>query len=197
MPHNSNVVRANILRGFSHFVENRGVAVAPLLQDAGLRTSDLNDFERDLPFNSVAHLMESAAAACKDASFGLALAKAYPVGGMGLFSFLVLNSTTIEDALRTVVRYVPLIKIPFRFTFEMQQRSACVAWQATEDVTRGAFAGIAQRLEHASLNTQRHMQGCQIVVSDNVVQLFQRSAGGSTTVDADDVSVFRFRVFPF
>lgn len=135
MSQHLNAIRSNILRGFDEFLEGRGVAAAPLLQQFALSVPEQNDFECDLPFDRVAQLLEHAAIACGDPNLGLAYARAYPVGGTGLFAFLFLNSKTIEDALRTTVRYVPLLRIPFKFSFEESGEGGCIRWRPTDGVS--------------------------------------------------------------
>lgn len=134
MPHRSHVVRASILRGFDQFLEKRGIAPEALLEQAGMRAADLSDSERDLPFNSVARLMENAALACGDASLGISFAKAFPVGGTGVLGFLFLNSKTIGDAMQTLARFVPLLRAPHSFTFETEEGGACLTWRPPDDV---------------------------------------------------------------
>jgi len=135
MSQHPNAVRANILRGFDDFLERRGVAAAPLWQQFSLPIPEQSDFERDLPFDRVAQLLEHAAIACGDPNLGLSYAKEYPVGGTGLFAFLFLNSRTVEDALRTAVRYVPLLRIPFKFCYESSPEGGCIRWRPTDDIS--------------------------------------------------------------
>lgn len=135
MSQHLNAVRANILRGFDVFLARRGVAAGPMLQQFALPAPEQNDFERDLPFDRVAQLLEHAAIACGDPDLGLSYAKEYPVGGTGLFAFLFLNSKTVEDALRTAVRYAPLLRIPFKFAFEMSAEGGSIRWRPTDDVS--------------------------------------------------------------
>ena len=136
MSHQSQV-RANTLRGFGQFMAKRGIATDPLLQEAGIAADDLTDDGTDLPFNHVAQLMEVASKACGDPNFGLSFAKEYPVGGMGLLAFLVLNSRTVEDAMRTFVRFVPLIKTPFKYSFVDGFEGASICWRLVDDVSHG------------------------------------------------------------
>ena len=121
--HRHYVVRASVLRGFETFAEERGFRAYPLLEQAGLPVPLNTDHELELSFDRVARLMELCAASTGITNFGLEYAKVYPIGGMGLFAFLFLNSGTIEDAMRTVVRFFPLLRIPFRFTFEVKLSS--------------------------------------------------------------------------
>lgn len=136
MSHQSHV-RANTLRGFGQFMAKRGIATDPLLQEVGIAADDLADEGSDLPFNHVAQLMEAASRACNDPNFGLSFAKEYPVGGMGLLAFLLLNSHTVEDAMRTFVRFVPLIKTPFKFSFVHELEGAAITWRLVDDVSHG------------------------------------------------------------
>lgn len=134
--HRPPIVRANILRGFEAFVQKRGISADPLFAEAGLTKPAGDHFERELPFDRVAQLMECAATALEDEDFGLSYACAYPVGGTGLFAFLFLNSGTVEDALRTVVRYVPLLRIPFKFSFETTAEGAKISWRPVDALPR-------------------------------------------------------------
>lgn len=135
MPQHSNAVTADILRGFDDFLARRGVAAEPMRQQFALPSLDQTDTERELPFDRVAQLLEHAAIACGDPNLGLAYAKEYPVGGMGILAFLFLNSRTVEDALQTVVKYVPLLRIPFKFSFKSNHEGGCIQWRPTDEVS--------------------------------------------------------------
>lgn len=136
MPQTSQV-RANTLLGFAQFMNNRGVAADPLLHSVGLTARDVDSEDHDLPFNLVAELMEAASQACGDPAFGVTFAKEYPVGGMGVLAFLLLNSRTVEDAMRTFVRFSPLIKSPFKFSFVNERDGASIRWRLVDEVTHG------------------------------------------------------------
>ncbi len=126
-----------MLRGFAQLLKEQGVALDPLLHSVGLTARDLDGDDRELPFNAVAELMESAAEASKDSVFGVTFAKAYPVGGMGVLAFLLLNSQTVEDAMRTFVRFSPLIKSPFKFSFVSDPAGASIRWRLVDEVSHG------------------------------------------------------------
>lgn len=136
MPQTSQV-RANTLRGFAQFMNNRGVAMDPLLHSVGLTARDVDGEDHDLPFNLVAELMEAASQACGDPAFGVTFAKEYPVGGMGVLAFLLLNSRTVEDAMQTFVRFSPLIKSPFKFCFVNELDGASIRWRLVDEVSHG------------------------------------------------------------
>lgn len=126
-----------MLRGFAQLMKQQGIAVDPLLHSVGLTTRDVDGEDHDLPFNIVAELMEAAAEASKDRVFGVTFAKAYPVGGMGVLAFLLLNSRTVEDAMRTFVRFAPLIKSPFKFSFVPGPAGASIRWRLVDEVSHG------------------------------------------------------------
>lgn len=131
-------VRANTLRGFEQLLINRGVAMDPLLQRVGLTPGDVAaGDEHLLPFNLVAQLMEAASDACDDPAFGVTFAMHYPVGGMGLLAFLLQNTRTVEDAMRTFVRFAPLIKTPFKFAFAPEREGAAITWRLVDEVSHG------------------------------------------------------------
>lgn len=136
MPQTSQV-RANMLRGFAQFMINRGVAADPLLHSVGLTARDVDGEDHELPFNLVAELMEAASQACGDPAFGVTFAKEYPVGGMGVLAFLLLNSRNVEDAMRTFVRFSPLIKSPFKFYFVNELDGASIRWRLVDEVSHG------------------------------------------------------------
>lgn len=134
MPRSTPIVRASILLGFDRFLEERGVDSAKLFNAAGISCSDAGDPERDLPLNSVIRLMEDAAEAAGDPCLGLHFARAYPIGGTGVLGFLFVNSVTVADAMKTVARYVPLLRAPQTIAFEVEPEGAVLWWRWPDDV---------------------------------------------------------------
>lgn len=129
MPRSSPIVRASILLGFDRFLAERGVDAAKIFRDAGINFSDAGDPERDLPLNSVIRVMEDAAEAAGDPCLGLHFARTYPVGGTGVLGFLFVNSVTVADAMKTVERYVPLLRAPQTIAFEEEPGGAVLWWR--------------------------------------------------------------------
>ncbi|MEQ1716918.1 MAG: AraC family transcriptional regulator, partial [Hyphomicrobium sp.] len=128
------IVSSSILIGFAKFVTERGVDAAKIFDRAGLRLSDIDVPDRDLPVNAVARLMEDAAEATADTSFGLNFAKSYPVGGTGLLGFLFMNSNTVGDAMRSVARYVQLLRSPRSVAFEETDDGAVLWWRWPDEI---------------------------------------------------------------
>ena len=82
-----------------------GVAVEPVLRDAGLAPDQVADPRRWIPFRSYALVIEAAARLLGDPAFGLRLGQALQPNDLDLLGYICLNSATLGDALANMERY--------------------------------------------------------------------------------------------
>ena len=80
-----------------------------LLRDVGLRLTDVADPNNRVPYAAVLALIERAAAALEDVSYGLRLGASYGLREGGLLGFVLLNSPTLSDAIANLQRYFRVV----------------------------------------------------------------------------------------
>lgn len=81
----------------------------PLLRDVGLRRNDVADPDSRVSYAAVLALIERAAAALDDVSYGLRLGASYGLREGGLLGFVLLNSPTLSDAIANLQRYFRVV----------------------------------------------------------------------------------------
>jgi len=92
----------------SAMLARRGIAAAPLLDEAGVPLDAMRG-EITAPLARVQAFMERAAAALGTDLFGLELSRAMPSGSYGVAEFVVRSAPTIGDSLRLLCELSPLI----------------------------------------------------------------------------------------
>ena len=80
-----------------------------LLRDVGLRRSDVADPDARVPYSAVLALIERAATALDDVSYGLRLGASHGLREGGLLGFVLLNSPTLSDAIANLQRYFRVV----------------------------------------------------------------------------------------
>jgi AraC-like DNA-binding protein len=90
-------------------LRRHGVAVDDLLKEVGLRRTSLADPEARVSYSGVLDLIERAATATRDASFGLRLGASRDQHDSGLIGFVLLNSPALMDALANLQRYFRVV----------------------------------------------------------------------------------------
>lgn len=90
-------------------LQRQGVRTGDLLREVGLRRSDVADPEARVPYAAVLRLIERAAALVGDPALGLRLGASYRARESGLLGFVMLNSSTLMDALHNLQRYFRVV----------------------------------------------------------------------------------------
>jgi AraC-like DNA-binding protein len=148
----------------------RGVAVDRVLREAGLQRADIADPETRVRYADLLRLVERAAAIAGDASYGLRLGAARELGDSGLLGFVMLNSSTLLEALTNLQRYCrvlgdgedfeiepagPLVTVRFREADAalrgLRHNSdyiAALLVRACRDMTRRRLAPVRARFIH-------------------------------------------------
>jgi AraC-like DNA-binding protein len=118
-------------------LRRRGVATDDLLRQVALRRADLADPEARVPYSAVLGLIERAAAVTGDASFGLRLGAARDQRDSGLLGFVLLNSSTLMDALTNLQRYFRVVGEGEEFEIERGGPLVTLRFRETEPGLRG------------------------------------------------------------
>ena len=81
------------------------VSTDPILKQAGLTRRQVSDPDAKIPFHKHATLLTLAAEATGDGCFGLHLGTSIDPRQAGVLGYVLLNSSTLADALRNLERY--------------------------------------------------------------------------------------------
>jgi AraC-like DNA-binding protein len=87
-------------------LDERGVASAPVLSEAGVARAAIERAGERVPYERTLALWELAARAAKDAAFGVHVAATMQLGTLDLIDYLFCTSPTQLDAYRRVAKYV-------------------------------------------------------------------------------------------
>lgn len=97
--------RAAALTNYAQVAESVGLDPDRMLARAGLSREMLSDRDRLLDGGAVGQLLEESAHESGCITFGLMMAEARPVSGIGAVSLLVNNQATLREAANILIRY--------------------------------------------------------------------------------------------
>ena len=100
------LVRAASLQGYEALARECGVDPIRAMHRVHLTPQHLADVDSLIPFAARINLLEQTAAQSGCLDFGLRLAKAQGVGMLGQLTMLILNATTLGEALQLASRYM-------------------------------------------------------------------------------------------
>ena len=86
-----------------------GVARNALLRAAHLRPRDVADPDNRVPVSAIRDLWRSMVAHVPDPALGLKIGRSVKIRELGLVGYSMLNSSTLEDALRRAARYLHVV----------------------------------------------------------------------------------------
>lgn len=118
-------------------LRRRGLAADEVLGEVGLRRTDLADPESLVPHAALLSLIERAAALTGDASFGLRLGASRDLHDGGLLAFVVLNSSTLMEALTNMQRYYRVVGEGEEFEIERGGPHVTLRFRETDPEQRG------------------------------------------------------------
>jgi AraC-like DNA-binding protein len=118
-------------------LRRRGLPTDDLLKQVALRRADLADPESRIPYAAVLGLIERAAAATGDASFGLRLGASRDQHESGLIGFVLLNSSMLMDALGNLQRYFHVVGEGEEFEIERGGPHVTLRFRETDPELRG------------------------------------------------------------
>jgi len=122
------MVFARSVRKIADAVAARGDARL-LLRTAGLDHDAINDPGRRIPYADMMLLSEHAAMMTKDGAFGLHAGERETLDTYGIVGYSIITSSTVEQALRCQVRYLPIWTNVGMFRLEVQGPVALFRWE--------------------------------------------------------------------
>jgi AraC-like DNA-binding protein len=109
-------------------VRASGVAPEELYAAVGFDPSLLADPDKRIPYRQVVRMYEQAARLTNDENFGLHLGERTSLKVFDVLSYVLINSPTLGEAMRRVVRYHPIWNDGAAFTFEREGESARIRY---------------------------------------------------------------------
>jgi AraC-like DNA-binding protein len=97
--------RAAALTNYAEVAESVGLDPDRMLASAGLTRAMLADPDRLIDGGAIGQLLEGSARESDCLTFGLMMAEARPISGLGAVSLLINNQRTLRDAVDVLVRY--------------------------------------------------------------------------------------------
>jgi AraC-like DNA-binding protein len=111
-----------------HGLRTMGADVEAIVRSVGLKSDELRDPDKRLPFEMAISLSAASAQAVRDAAFGLHLAELYRPGDFGLLDYLAHSSRRLRDALERLRRYNRLLQDVAEIVLDVRSDQAEV-WQ--------------------------------------------------------------------
>ncbi len=105
----------------SDYLDRRGMAIGPLLDEARIDRADIEDPRRQISLNAVATLFDSAARGLNDPAFGLNYARHFPIGGSGLIGHMLMSAPTVQQALCVVAHYATIHTTGMQVSFDVRE----------------------------------------------------------------------------
>lgn len=102
-------VLSHLVFAASGYLRRAGCDPETLARQAGLPAEATGSAEREIPLERQLAFFELAAAATRDAHFGISVAEHRPAGTFGLLEFLTRFSASIGQAFESASRYFPLL----------------------------------------------------------------------------------------
>jgi AraC-like DNA-binding protein len=118
-------------------LRQHGANAEGLLKEVGLRRTDVSDQDNRIPYAAVLALIERAATPVGDASYGLRLGAAQEARDSGLLGFLMLNSTTLLDAITNAQRYFRVVGEGEDIEVERMGPHVTLRFRETDQALRG------------------------------------------------------------
>src|SRR5580704_1931357 len=121
-------VFARSVRKIADAVAVRGDAHS-LLRTIGLDQDMIDDPELRIPYADMMMLSEHAARMTKDAAFGLHVGERVKVQSYGIVGYSIMTSATVEEALRSQIRCLPLWTNVGNFKLDVDGPVASFRWE--------------------------------------------------------------------
>jgi AraC-like DNA-binding protein len=128
VPRTRNIVARQVLKE----LKQAGIAADPLLSEAGLQMYQLNREDGWLAHNNHAVFLEAAAREFADPYYGLNLAFRFDPRDFGALTYVGLSSSTLEDALINLERYISVLDEAWSIDLDMQGRTIALHLVATD-----------------------------------------------------------------
>jgi AraC-like DNA-binding protein len=131
-------VRAATLTNYFEVADSLGLDADAMIARAGLTREMLADPDRRIPGSAASLLLEESARASNCPAFGLLMAEARPISGLGAISLLLRHQRTLRDAIRVLIRYQHVLAETMVISLEEEGESAviCTDIAAAHHMTR-------------------------------------------------------------
>ncbi len=100
-----------------------------LLRTVGLDREAIDDSGLRIPYSDLMMLSEHAARMTKDGAFGIHVGERVKVQSYGIVGYSIVTSSTVEDALRSQARYLPIWTNVGNFKLDVDRRAAHFQWE--------------------------------------------------------------------
>lgn len=162
MPRTMALIRASILVELRAYVEARGLAFEPLLDEAGLPADVLATADQQIdplgmvPLDAVTRIFDLAAARLDDPCFGLRAARSIKLPGISLLGQLTARAPTVRDALKCAAGYANIFITRIEAGFSESNGVGRLYWRqppnGASPIQFNAFlvAGLILRLRRAA-----------------------------------------------
>jgi AraC-like DNA-binding protein len=169
-------IHARLASKIVNDLKRRHIPTDDLLKEVGIRRTDLGDPDSGVSYAAVIRLMERAAALLGEPGFGLRFGASQDLTDGGILGFVMLNSTTLRDSLRSLERYFlvisdgediefeesgPHVKLRFRerdpaLRGQRQKSEYFAAFivRACRDITRRRVSPVRVEFMHARPNVR-------------------------------------------
>src|SRR5204863_423181 len=124
----------------------------PIFADAGVSPSQLRNPEERLPRGAIASILERSAMQANCPQFAMLIAERRDLSSLGPVSLVLQQQETLEDAIRTLIRYQHLLSELLTFNLEIEGDSALVRTQIVSNidfVPRQAHEAVGAMLSRA------------------------------------------------
>ena len=124
----SPAILGSVFTGFDAFVTQKGLNIDSMLERAGIDADMLSNTEKQVSLNAFSELLEICAKEVRDPCFGLHYGEFYKPGSSGAFGYVLMNSPTVLDAARNIVRYMNIFVSIRTISLDYSGGNARLCW---------------------------------------------------------------------
>jgi AraC-like DNA-binding protein len=143
----SATLTSRVLVGLEQFMTLSGLNYMELAARARIDCTVVADPDSVVSFESFARLLELAAQHSGDEAFGLKFGAQFPLGPLGIYSYLVVSPATLRDALKASARFVRLVTTAYGIEIEEREGVTYYNWHFPQPlIEQTQFTGCAVAL---------------------------------------------------
>ncbi|MDX1497894.1 MAG: AraC family transcriptional regulator ligand-binding domain-containing protein [Salinisphaeraceae bacterium] len=120
------LVNANILSGFEELIMELDGSPEEILAHFNIPSGDMEQQHAFMPFRQAAALLEYCAETLNCPDFGIRLSTRQSLATLGPVAVLARNAQTIEDAFRSIAKYMHLITPAITLDVKLDPSSQCI-----------------------------------------------------------------------
>jgi AraC-like DNA-binding protein len=121
-------VRAGFFVGYDAFLAERGVDFNAILLRHRIDPKTFDPTTTEISFETACALFDAAAVAAKDPCLALVWCEKLRFGATGVFGQILKHSRTLEEALQSIARFLPLVINPSRVAFNKSDDTSALTW---------------------------------------------------------------------